>query len=191
MKLAEFDRLTKEALSDALVSVGGFSFRNGTFFRDLASGVRHVVVVDFDTRTTKTFRVILGFNASLLSGDLPADEAGVYGVQYLGPKSLSRTPVTFLCMDKSAAAKSLATVAQALQELALPLFASVQTVERMAAVVEDQYPVVKGQLLLHAGLRGEAKIWLTKHVAYLRAQRNAESDPAWIETQRLLRQCEA
>ena len=93
-------------------------------------------------------------------------------------------------MDSSTAAKSLGIVKLALLEFALPMFDSVQTLAELAVVVEDQYPAVKGQLLLHAGARDEAKVWLTKHQAYLRAHRYTETDPAWIETQKLLLQCE-
>ena len=191
MKLAEFDRLTQQALGDTLGPSEGFTFRNGTYYRELNSGVRQVVVIDFDTRSGKTFRVILGFNAKLVAGDLPAEDAGVYGVRYLGHNALATKPTTFLCMDKLSASKSLTEVKQALSTVALPWFASVQTIEQMADVVEDQYPAIKGQLLLHAGQREQAKAWLVKHVAYLRAQHYAESDPAWIETQRLLRASEA
>jgi hypothetical protein len=168
-----------------------FSFRNGTFWRDLQSGVRHVVIIDLDTRAKKTFRVILGFNALQIAGDRTPDEAGIFAVQYLSHAGVSGRPTNFPCGDGVFARRSLVVVRQALLEFGIPWLSRVHTLRQCADLVEDHYPAVKGQLLLCEGLVDEAGFLLEKHRDYLRAHGYAETEPAWIETERLIAQCKA
>jgi hypothetical protein len=86
MNLSEFDHLTKTIISPLLEQGCGFVFIDGTFIRDLPGNVRHVVMFDFDVRKAKTFRVIIGFNSPVICGATHPNEAGIFGVRYLGER---------------------------------------------------------------------------------------------------------
>lgn len=190
MNLSEFDALTKVIISPLLEGECGFVFADGTFVRDLPGGVRHVVMLDFDVRKAKTFRVIMGFNSPIISGDVPPNEAGVFGVRYLGEANLSEMPSNFACFNKEAASKSLERVKKCLREKGIPWMESKKSLEAIAQIAEEQYPFIKGKLYFSAGLFDKAKMYLEKHLSYLAIQpKTAEAQQGMEETQNMLKHC--
>lgn len=190
MNISEFDKLMRTVISPVLVGEEGFSLRNGTFFKDLPNQVRQVVMFDFDARTKKTFRIILGFNSPVIAESLPPYEAGVFGVRYLSGSHLSDTPSNFPCFDRSSALRSLEIVKRSLVEAALPWIASANSMEKLAEIAEAQYPFVKGKLYLYAGLAGQARVYLSNHLTYLLRQvKTLEVTQGITDTQELLDRC--
>ena len=190
MNLSEFDVLTKSIVSPLLEKEYGFVFVDGTFVRDLPARVRHIVMFDFDVRKAKTFRVIIGFNSPIICGDAPPNEAGVFGVRYLGESDLSETPSNFPCFNKELASKSLERVKQCLREKVIPWMDSLKSLDAIAQIAEEQYPFIKGKLYFSAGDFGKAKNYLLKHLAYLSAQpKTPEAVQGMEETQEMMKRC--
>jgi len=190
MNLSEFDALTRSVISPLLQVECGFAYAEGTYFRDLPGRVRHVVMFDFDVRKAKTFRLIIGFNSSVISGNTSPNEAGVFGVRYLGESDMSHMPSNFSCFNNEAANKSLERVKRGLRERGIPWMDSLKTLEDIAQITEEQYPFIKGKLYFSAGLFDKAKIYFAKHLAYLAAQtRTSETLQGINETQNMLTRC--
>ncbi|MDR0777083.1 MAG: hypothetical protein LBE81_10685 [Azonexus sp.] len=190
MNLLEFDVLTRNIVSPLLEKEYGFVFADGTFVRDLPGQVRHVVMFDFDVRKAKTFRVVMGFNSPLICGDAPPNEAGVFGVRYLGESNLSEMPSNFPCFNKESANKSLERAKHCLHEKGIPWMDSLRSLKAIAQIAEEQYPFIKGKLYFSAGDFHKAKIYLLKHLSYLSAQpKTAEAVQGIEDTQEMLKHC--
>jgi hypothetical protein len=190
MNLREFDSALRAVISPLLELERGFFFSDGTYVRDFPDQVRHVIMFDFDVQRAKAFRVILGFNSPIVSGDLPPNEAGVFGARYLSGAQPTRAPKNFPCFTKEAAIKSLALAEQYLREYGLPWMASVRSLEDAAEIAEDHYLFIKGKLYLQAGLPDRAGRYLTDHLSYLSRQEKTASVIQGIgETQDMLGRC--
>ena len=186
MKLTEFDALTRQLLSP-LFAEHGFTLEAGCFARDHASGVRHLVIVDIDTRTRKTFRVIVGINAQPFFRGRPPSEEGTFSVRFLTPGSLGLTAKNFVCFDQASAIESLNAVREAFPRFALPYLDAIDSLERAAEAIDEQYPFAKGKLFLMSGRKGEARVYLERHREYLKKLvQDAEIQAAVAETERLL-----
>jgi hypothetical protein len=190
MNVAEFDELTKVVISPLLEDEHGFLFLEGTYFRDLPSKVRHVVMFDFDARKGKTFRVILGVNSPIITDTLSPNEAGAFGIRYLSDSGITKSPSSFPCFSREAAVKSLNRVGEILNDEVISWLSSVDSVEKAADLAEDQYPFIKGKLYFSAGLLEKAKQYLSQHLSYLLKQQKSEQVIEGIkETQEMLKHC--
>ena len=190
MNTTEFDELTKLVWSPLLEGEFGFAFEKGGFCRELDGGIRQVILMDFDTGQARTFRIIVGFNSSFISGDLPPAEAGAFGVRYLDDQGLSSKPKNFPCFSQEAAEKSLSQTLHTALTVVMPWFANYKTAEDLVGVIEDQYPFIKGKLLFHAGQRDMAKKYLSTHMQYLARQQQSPSVVQGArETQEMLKFC--
>lgn len=190
MKVSEFDRLTKSLISPYLERDHGFSFSRGVYVRELPGNVRHLVMFDIEPRTGTTFRVIMGFNSSLISGQLCSSTAGAFGVKYLNASGMSDVPFNFMCFNKEAAIKSLTRAKEMLEEGALSWMSSIDTLEKLADMAEEQYPFIKGRLYLAAGCATKAKQYFSAHLSYLYKQKESEEiNQAIRDTQDMLRKC--
>jgi hypothetical protein len=186
----EFDRLTKEIWSPVLQAELGFSFDQGAFFRELPDGTRHVILLDFDVRNAKTFRVMVGFNSALITRDLSPVEAGVFGLRYLDETGFAARPKNLPCFNEDASKASLSKILHVVSEVVVPWFAAHQNAAAVAELVEDQYPFIKGKLLLQAGKLDAAKRCLLRHQHYLNAQpQSAAVTQGLQETSALLNRC--
>lgn len=190
MKTSDFDELTKKIWSPLLEGGLGFEFESGAFCRELDGGIRQILLLDFDVSQGKTFRIIAGFNASVIAGELPPVEAGVFGARYLDDKGLSAKPRNFPCYSRDAAEKSLSESLQVIEKVVVPWFANYETVDALVGIIEEQYPFIKGKLLFHAGQPEQAKDYLLRHLEYLTRQQQI---PAVVngmnETREMLKHC--
>jgi len=190
MNQAQFDKLTKAEMSSLLESEFGFAFDEGVFYRNLSSKVRHEVIFDYDARSKKTFRVMVGLNSSLIYGETPASQAGIFCVRYLNAVGFSERPVNFPCFDEAAAKESLKNIRDALVDAVLPWFSAIVSIRDLASCVEEQYPFVKGKLYCLAGDGVQGEIFLSRHLSYLVQQPHSEElERALDETRQLLRLC--
>lgn len=192
MNVSEFDAITKAVISPLLEAEHGFLFVEGTFVRDFPKQVRHVVMFDFDVVKKNTFRVMVGFNSPIITGELSPNEAGVLGVRYLSESGLSDVPTNFPCFKKEIARQSLTRVKTLLTEHAIPWMSLFDSLEKIADVVEEQYPFIKGKLYFSVGAREKAKTYLSRHLSYLTTRpRTSEVVRGIEETKEMLKQCES
>lgn len=175
MKLREFDDLTLLHLGKLLVNEQGFSFANGTFCKRLADGTRQLVSVDFDVRSKKTFRVIVGFNHDSIAGDTPPSEAGMFGARYVNERGFAPKPINFSCLKPDVAAASLINVRESIARFVLPWFQQHADVAKVIEVVEAHYPFVKGKLLVSSGNFEEARKYFADHLEALRSRPPSEA----------------
>jgi hypothetical protein len=190
MKLKQFDELTKKILAPVVQEEAGFSFDEGTFFRDFPNGVRHVLTLDFDTRKGSTFRVMVGANSPLLHDNVSPSQAGAVGLLYLSEGGLHKSIKNFVCFDEASATKSLETVKRLFASKVVPHFAAIDSIEKVADIAEEDYPFIKGKLYFEAGLRDRAKPQLEKHIEYLRKQPQVPAVVSGMnETVLMLQQC--
>jgi len=170
MKPSEFDQLTKSVWSPYLENDLGFSFEDGAFFREMPDGTRHVILLDFDVRKAKTFRIIIGFNSAIISPGISPVEAGVFGVRYLDESGFCDVPKNLSCFNQDSARASLVKTLPVVKDVVTPWFEDHQTVPAIAELVEESHPFIKGRLLLQANRRDEARRYFLQHEKYLRAQ---------------------
>lgn len=190
MTPTEFDNLTKEIWSPFLENELGYAFEEGAFFRQLPDGTRQVILLDFDVRAGKTFRVIVGFNSTLIAPNLSPVEAGVFGVRYVAEAELAKMPKNYPCFNREAAKASLSKTLAVVKQVVIPWFIKHQSAEAVAELVEEQYPFIKGKLLLQAHKLDAAQAYFVRHQQYLRAQPQTESVSQGLkETAELLLQC--
>lgn len=190
MNATEFDNLTTNIWSPYLQGELGFEFAEGAFCRELDGGIRQVILLDFDVRNAKTFRVIVGFNSSFIAGSLSSVDAGVFGVRYLDDRVLSGNPKSFPCFSREAAEKSLLQTLSVIKDFVIPWFGNYMKVEDLVGVIEEQYPFIKGKLLFHAGQHVKAKSYLVKHLEFLvRQQQTPSVVQGMNETQEMLKLC--
>ncbi len=190
MKISQFDELTKKILSPIVESEAGFSFDEGTFYRDFPNDVRHVFAIDFDARKGSAFRVMVGVNSPLLYENVSPSQAGAFGIRYLSAGGLSTSITNFLCFDEASAQRSLETVKGVFVSKVLPHFAAIDSIDKVADIAEESFPFIKGKLYFEAGLRDRAKPQLEKHIEYLRKQPQLPSVVAGMnETVSMLQQC--
>lgn len=186
----EFDQLTKSVWSPYLERELEFGFAEGAFFREMPDGTRHVILLDFDVRKAKTFRIIVGFNSTVISPGVSPVEAGVFGVRYLDAVGFCGAPKNFPCFDQDSGRASLLKTLLVVKEVVIPWFDSHQTAQAIAELVEEQYPFIKGKLLLQAGRADAARRYLLQHEKYLRAQPQTDAVVKGMqETAELLKQC--
>jgi len=190
MKMSQFDELTHKILSPIVESESGFSFDEGTFYRDFPNGVRHVFTIDFDPRKGNTFRVMVGVNSPLLFENVRPSQAGAFGIRYLSTVGLFTSITNFVCFDEASARRSLETVEGLFSPKVLPHFASIDSIEKVADFAEESFPFIKGKLYFEAGLRDRARPQLEKHVEYLRRQPQLPTVVRGMnETVSMLQQC--
>lgn len=143
-------------LDPLLVLQEHFEFFKGTFHRALPSLLSHLIVVDMN-RSRETFWVICGLNSSVLTGDVPPNEMGMYHSRYLTKVGLQISSRDWNCRNDALATESLQEVAEATERFALPWFSLHQTLASFAAEMSDDQDYLKGRLYLKEGNIGSAR----------------------------------
>ena len=188
MNTRAFDRITQKVL-DPLLGPLGFEFDRGAYIRNLDSKVRHVVMLDLDTKR-KRFFVKVGLDSAVLDRPSDGDDVGgAYVTSNLSPGGLGkRQPLP--AHDMASATKSLEFTRDALERFGLPWLEQCTSLEQLAAQMGDEYDLLKGQLYLEAGDREAAKKWLAHYRARLDTmQGGPEIGAAIRETETLLSRC--
>lgn len=180
MKLGEFDEMTGRTLLP-LAARDGFALRQGALWRRREPGILDAVILDFDVRQGRTFKVIAGFNADVTAGGALPPECGVMGVKYVGGDGLADSAHRFVCFDKGAAEKSLARVVQAWPTI-VHRFNSVGNLQQLADLIEPMYAYHRACLYAAAGAREQAMGAFAAHLAHLDRQPKSEETRGYIET---------
>jgi hypothetical protein len=185
----EFDHATREALDPVLLSSEGFQFRNGVYWRGLATSLRHLIGLDFEGRRGR-FSVMVGCNSAVITGDAAPEDGGFLHVQYLTPGGLGPEARYLGAQDRRRAGESLRRVGTALTSFALPWLANHQDLRSLAHLLGSDFDGVKGKLLLAHGAPAEARPWLTRYLTRLSEMpRDHEVAAAIVETEALLAKC--
>lgn len=163
----EFDKICAEILGAVLSEKIGFVFLNGTYFREKDTGIRELIIIDFDSRSKKTFRVLVGLNATAISEGLSPDEAGTLCVKYVNGRVLSSSGKNLPCFNRAAALSSLSQILDIVDSVIIPWFNQFKSMHDLASCAEDFYLFHKGKLFLLSGDLKQAEHYLSKHVAYL------------------------
>ena len=182
--------LTREILGSTVLFENKFELAKRTFYRELPTGVRHVLFVDMNMQATKVF-VVVGLNSRVVSRDIPADQAGVCHAHYLTPGGVVTRQAAYPAKNKEQLTASLVRAAQACREHAMPWFDAFQTLESVADVLPDDDDVLKGELLLAHGAPGKARPWLLRYRGRLLAMApSPEVIEALRSTDSLLARCQ-
>jgi hypothetical protein len=180
------DALSREILEPALPA---FRFLRGVFYRDLPSGVRHVVILD-GSKQRRSLCVILGLNAMLVAGGLEPDAAGAYVTKYLGAGGVSDKRTGYPMFDRASAVAGLHRVARALRTHGLPWFAGFERLSDVADALGEQFDMLKGELYLHDGRFADAETWLRRYELRLAAMdQTGDVTAAREKTRELLSRC--
>jgi hypothetical protein len=111
-------------------------------------------------------------------------------VRYLGERELLDLPSNFPCFNNDAANKSLTRAMHCLREKGIPWMDSLNSLQKIAQITEDQYPFIKGKLYFSAGEFNKAKAYLARHLSYLMNQtKTVEIMQGIEETQQMLKNC--
>jgi hypothetical protein len=184
----QLDEIAQQAL-DGVLSAAGFVFLRGVYFREIDSGIRHVIILDYAPKK-RTLFVIVGINSRFIAGESPPDEAGVYVSKYLGPGGLATNPVGYPAFDPGSATESLERLRAATEQVALPWFATFERPSDLANALPEQDDLFKGKLFLAGGDHPQARVWLERYLARLRKMPDdAEVRTAIRDTEGLLASC--
>lgn len=155
MKNSKLDRLIRETLLPSMVN-RGFEYGRMTFFRECPSGVFHLMGLEFDPRTTETFRVLCGLCTRAIEyyKDGPPHNFAYIGAQHLAADGWSPNSGHWPCTDEQAARQSLAQVESLARSLVEPWFASHTSLSSVAFHLDTQHP--------RQGLE-KAKLYLMDH----------------------------
>jgi hypothetical protein len=167
MKPQEFDKLTSQILAPEMIAAG-FKADQWIFSRCLPDGLCHLVTMDFDIRNKKSFRVIVGFDSTILNdiGTSPG-QSGTIGVHYVTGGGLSKRPSSFPAFDDGSARRSLGQVVSAMQQHVFPWFTEFNSLERAIPIIEEEFPYIKAKLLFSLGRHADSLPYLDRHLAYL------------------------
>lgn len=157
------DKLANRILFDPLLSSLEYNFLRGVFYRELPSGVRHVIILDFNSER-QVFYIILGLNSNVVSGEIPPDEAGVYVSKYLSPGGLKSSPQAYRAFKQEVAESSMAQVHQNLERHGLPWLQKHNMLKDFADALNEQYDFFKGKLFFAERNYTEAKKWFYSYV---------------------------
>lgn len=135
MKTRDFDKLAVEILSPVLCGEKGYAFDKGVYCRETETDLRRIITFDYNCRTHKSFRVMVGVNSSVV------DEGyGLYLLKYFTGGSLSDTPREIPCADEMRTRQSLTRVRDNLDTMILPFLESVQSPEQLVDMIEELGP---------------------------------------------------
>ena len=179
------DRLTTNTLG-SVMKPQGFRFSKGVFLRELPSLILHLLIVDFDTRLRKTFRVLVGLNSTLFTQGSSILNTGAYYSKYLGKNGITNDQQKWPCYNEDAATTSLAAVTQLVEAHAFAWFDQFPTIESFADVLGSEFDLLKGRMYLHTGLKNKARAEFEAYLTRLDAMDSSEEVSRMIQEIRSL-----
>ena len=148
MKQSHLLRLAFRALEKRFVALL-FRYYEGCFYRELTSGVIHIVTIGLDARNNQTFQVLCGLNSRLISGEGEISHLGVIRAAHVTPMGWDRNSGHWPCDDESTALESLSKIGLLIDSLIMPWFQERTTLSAMADELSAE----------HDGLR-KAKLYI-------------------------------
>jgi hypothetical protein len=164
---ASFRQLAHGVLGERFAGLG-FAFDQGTYWRELSSGVIHLVMIGHDARTNKTFQVLCGLNARPIVGDANISSLGVVCGWHVTPRGWDCNSGRWSCTDRSSALKSLQTLRGLIDTLIEPWFTKHTRLSDVAAQMEEARGIQKAELYIADGDSAKARMALQALLQWLR-----------------------
>lgn len=126
-----------------------FGFEQGSFYRELPTGLIHLAMFGLDPRTTESFRLLCGVTARMMYEGAKVSAMGAVISQHITPTGWDRNSGCWPCKDQSAALQSLAKIKVMIGSLMEPWFRRYTKLTSLANEMNtDQSGLWKAKLYL-------------------------------------------
>lgn len=184
------DKLVDKLIFIPLLSSLGYEYLRGVFYREIPSGVRHLIILDYNS-IKRVFYIILGLNSRVVSGDTAPDEAGAYVSNYLSPGGINPSPQAYRAFKTEVAESSIIQVRQDLERYGLPWLQKYILLSDFANALDKQYDFFKGKLFLAECNYREAEKWFGSYERrLLQMPSDKQVTLALQETRDFIRKCQ-
>nr|WP_123784678.1 hypothetical protein [Pirellula staleyi] len=182
MKQRRLDRIANELLGPCLIPKRFVDFTGG-FCRAVPSGAIHTILIGHDVRSSHSFQILCGLNATVLCDAQAPQRAGVFGGRQLTRDGWSANSGRWPCHDEDTTRASFVVIQSLIDDLVEPWF---QTCASLASVADamsvNQHGLLKARLYHTAGCTDDAVAAAYQYLERLRSPASWD-DPKWLITE--------
>lgn len=177
MKQSQLVTLVEASIGPRMQQLG-FSHDGRVYFRELPSGVIHLMTFSLDIRSDNTFQVLCGLGARALYGDSDFRKMGLIGARQLTLNGWSCNSGRWSCVNVPKAQESLSQIGHLIDSIAEPWFQEHSTLSDVAEEEESRFGIEKAKLYLADGDTDKAFASLHGHLEFL------SSASAWMSSEK-------
>ena len=182
MKQRELEKIANALLGPRLITIG-FAIFGRAFSRTVPSGVIHTILYGLDARSSHSFQVLCGLNATLLCDTRTPHQSGVLGGRHLTLDGWSVNSGRWACDNEETAIVSLESIRALIDDLVEPWFQSNVSLKSVADVIRvDELGLTKARLCYAGGCKDEAVAVVHQYLKRLRSP-TAWDNPAWLNSE--------
>ena len=159
----------------------GFQYERGVFYRELPSGVMHIILLDTSRWSNENFDVTCGLSSRLISPAKEVVNMGFVDGNHLTARGWDCNSAHWPCSDESAAIDSLAKIASQIDSLIEPWFQARTSLSSIAkAMNNEQHGIYQAKLFVADGKLDQARGALLDYRNRLQRPKPWD-EPDWLD----------
>jgi len=181
MKQRNLIKVALRVLGDPLQALG-FLYDRGTYYREMSSGIMHLIGMGLDPHGSDEFRFMCGYNSRILHPDTKPRDMGYAGRDdvHLTPDGWDYNSGCWPCDDESQALESLTTIKGMIDTHIEPRFQSKTTLSSLA----DEMNADRRGIEMATLYRAEGDIERARQ-ALMQYRERLEKPQSWADPKRV------